>query len=59
MTREQYLQGLEAERLGLEWARRDLLSRLPARRRPQGLVKRLAEVQMRLTAVHAEMAHLR
>ena len=59
MTREGYLQGLEHERAALEFARRDLLSRLPDRRRPHALVKRLAEVQMRLTAVRAEISHLR
>ena len=59
MTREEYLQNLEAERVGLEWSRRHLLSRLPNRRRPPALVKRLATVQLRLTAVCAEIAHLR
>ena len=59
MTREGYLQGLEDEREALEFARRGLLSRLPDRRRPPALVKRLAEVQLRLTAVRAEIAHLR
>ena len=59
MTREQYLQDLEADREGLEWKRRHLLNRLPNRRRPPALVNRLAEVQMRLTSVCAEIAHLR
>ena len=59
MTRDQYLQELEAQRLGLESTRRHLLSRLPDRRRPPALVKRLATVQLQLTAVRAEIDHLR
>ena len=58
MTRGQYLQDLEIERTGLEAAKRYLLSRLPDRRRPPALVKRLATVQLRLTAVRVEIDHL-
>lgn len=58
MTRDEYLRDRDADRVGLEWARRDLLGRLPDRRRPPALVKKLATVQLRLTAVRGEIDHL-